>query len=39
MMGEESELSPMDQTGKSSQLILHLEEAIIDKRGSILTEY
>jgi len=36
---DESDLSPMDQTGKSSQLILHLDEAIIDERGSILTGY
>lgn len=36
---QEPELSPMDQAGKSSQLILHLEEAVIDERGSILTGY
>lgn len=39
LTNQEPELSPMDQTGKSSQLILHLDEAIIDERGSILTGY
>ncbi|TCD11145.1 carboxypeptidase-like regulatory domain-containing protein [Pedobacter frigidisoli] len=36
---DDRNLLPIDATGKSSQLLLHLKEAIIDARGSVYSGY
>lgn len=36
---DERNLLPIDATGKSSQLLLHLKEAVIDARGSVYSGY